>query len=170
MSHQASATSAPTHATVIRAPNAMTIRIQSARSASAERVLGTAASGVEPCSRVSVGGIWALPCGGLGSRVETHPIPKSHRDTQMGERHWALDQLQMATVGGSKPVSPPPQYRRVGPLMGNDETSDPNDPVRPHEFRACVGCGDVGGAAPAGAVTAAVGPSVCGEGVGDQDA
>ena len=132
MSHQASATSAPTHATVIRAPNAMTIRIQSARSASAERVLGTAASGVEPCSRVSVGGIWALPCGGLGSRVETHPIPKSHRDTQMGEqmgeRHWAPDQLQMATVGGSKPVSPPPHYRRVGPLIGNDENLRPQRP------------------------------------------
>jgi hypothetical protein len=103
MSNQASATSAPTHATVIRAPSAMTIGIESGGRASAERVSGTAASGVGPRSTVSVGGNWPLPCGGLGSRVETHPTPKSHRDTQMGERHRALDQLHVGHGEGQNP-------------------------------------------------------------------
>jgi hypothetical protein len=86
MSHQASATSAPTHATVIRAPSAMTIGVQSGRPGSAGR-FGRAASRVERRSTVSLGCIWPLPCGRLGSRVETHLIRKSHRDTQMGNAY-----------------------------------------------------------------------------------
>jgi hypothetical protein len=60
MSHQASATSAATHAAVNRAPSA---RTTNGRPALAERVSGTAASGVTR-SILSVDGIWTLPCGG----------------------------------------------------------------------------------------------------------
>jgi hypothetical protein len=58
------------------------------------------------------------------------------------------------------------EYRRVGRLIGNDETSDPN---RPYEHRRGNGSGHAGGAAPVGTFAAEVGASVGGEGEREQD-
>jgi hypothetical protein len=127
MSHHASATSAPTQATVITAPRAMPIGIQRGRPASAERFSGTAASRVEPRSTVSLGGIRPLPCGGLGQELKRTRPPKVTEIHRMGEGHRAAS-ISSGGGGRSRPVSPPPQYRHVGPLRGNDGTSDPNRP------------------------------------------
>jgi hypothetical protein len=126
VSHKASNASPQSHATVSTPPSPI-INTPSKPTRWGGRFSRTAASRVEPRSTVSLGGIRPLPCGGLGQELKRTRPPKVTEIHRMGEGHRAAS-ISSGGGGRSRPVSPPPQYRHVGPLRGNDGTSDPNRP------------------------------------------
>lgn len=147
MRNQASNTSPPTHARVVTAPSAI-ISTPSGLPNSSERVLGAAASGLEPRWAVSADAIWQVPWGPW-ARLETPVVTKSSRDTQMGERHRAkIAQMEVMPAAdrdndGETPVPDPAEEWRSWSATGGDCAGQ----ARILHVRDCSSWASVGGIA-----------------------